>query len=160
MTALPFTSSVGWGSINVEGWTPQPGQELQVDIRNATADYFRTMKIPLKQGRFFEDSDLPMQAAPVAIVDQKFADRFWPEGAIGKQVWFNPKQKITIVGVVGTVKQYGLDIDGRMVVYRPSPFGTWHVAQNLGRPGERRRGPGAENSASSIPPSPLATCRR
>jgi ABC-type antimicrobial peptide transport system permease subunit len=75
-----------------------------------------------------------MQAAQVAIVDQKFADRFWPQGAIGKQVWFNPQQKITIVGVVGTVKQYGLDIDGRMVVYRPSPFGAWHVARTSGDP--------------------------
>jgi putative ABC transport system permease protein len=134
VTALPFTSSVGWGSINVEGWEPLPGQELQVDQRNATTDYFRTMKIPLTQGRFFEESDLPMQAAQVAIIDQKFADRFFPDGAIGKQVWFNPKQKITIVGVVGTVKQYGLDVDGRMVVYRPSPFGAWHVARTSGDP--------------------------
>jgi predicted permease len=134
ISALPFTSSVGWGSINVEGWIPQPGQELQVDQRGATVDYFRTMKIPLRQGRFFEDSDLPGQAAQVAIVDQKFADRFWPEGAIGKQVWFNPQQRITVVGVVGTVKQYGLDIDGRMVVYRPSAFGGWHVARTSGDP--------------------------
>jgi predicted permease len=134
VSALPFTSSVGWGSINVEGWTPQPGQELQVDQRGVTIDYFLTMRIPLKQGRFFEDSDLPAQAAPVAVVDQKFADRFFPDGALGKQVWFNPKQKITIVGVVGTIKHYGLDIDGRMVVYRPSPFGTWHVARTSGDP--------------------------
>ena len=33
VTALPFTSSVGWGGINVEGFVPQPGQELQVDQR-------------------------------------------------------------------------------------------------------------------------------
>src|SRR5205085_8451844 len=31
VSSLPFTSSVGWGSIHVEGFTPQPGQELQVD---------------------------------------------------------------------------------------------------------------------------------
>ena len=133
VSALPFTSSVGWGSINVEGWTPQPGQELQVDQRAATVDYFRTMQIPLIQGRFFEYSDLPAQA-PVAIIDQKFADRFWPEGAIGKQVWFDPKQRITIVGVVGTVKQYGLDVDGRVVVYWPNAFGPWHVARTSGDP--------------------------
>jgi predicted permease len=134
VSALPFTSSVGWGSINVEGWTPQPGQELQVDQRAATIDYFRTMKIPLTQGRIFEEGDLAAQAAPVAIVDQRFADRFWPDGAIGKQVWFDPKQKITIVGVVGSVKQYGLDIDGRIVVYRPTPFAAWHVARTSGDP--------------------------
>ena len=134
VSALPFTSSVGWGSINVEGWTPQPGQELQVDQRGATVDYFRAMQIPLTQGRYFEESDLPVQAAPVAIIDQKFADRFWPQGAIGKQVWFDPKQKITIVGVVGSVKHYGLDVDGRIAIYRPSAFASWHVARTSGDP--------------------------
>ena len=121
VSALPFTSSVGWGSINVEGWTPQPGQELQVDQRAATPDYFRTMEIPLVRGRFFADFDAMPNAQPVAIVDEKFAQRFWPnEDPIGKQVWNDPKRRLAIVGVVGTVKQYGLDVDGRIVVYRPA----------------------------------------
>ncbi|MGH9411759.1 MAG: ABC transporter permease, partial [Vicinamibacterales bacterium] len=50
VTSLPFTSSVGWGGIHVEGWVPQPGQELQVDQRGATPDYFKTMGIRLLQG--------------------------------------------------------------------------------------------------------------
>ena len=121
VTTLPFTSSIGWGSINVEGWTPQPGQELQVDQRAATPDYFRTMEIPLLKGRFFDDFDAVPNAQPVAIIDDKFAQRFWPnENPIGKKLWHDPKLPMTIVGVVGTVKQYGLDIDGRIVVYRPS----------------------------------------
>ena len=37
-------------SINVEGYTPPPGQELQVDMRTASTDYFRAMEIPLVQG--------------------------------------------------------------------------------------------------------------
>jgi putative ABC transport system permease protein len=122
VSSLPFTSAVGWGSINVEGFTPQPGQELQVDQRAATPDYFKTMEIPLVKGRFFTDFDTVQNAQPVAIVDEKFAQRFWPhEDPIGKHVWGDPKRPMTIVGVVGTVKQYGLDIDGRIVVYRPSP---------------------------------------
>ncbi|HEY7498598.1 MAG TPA: ABC transporter permease [Vicinamibacterales bacterium] len=121
VSSLPFTSSVGWGSINVEGFTPQPGQELQVDQRAATPDYFRTMEIPLKRGRFFTDFDAMPNAQLVAIIDEKFAQRFWPDqNPIGKHVWFDVKRQIEIVGVVGTVKQYGLDIDGRIVVYRPS----------------------------------------
>ena len=43
---------------------------------------------------------------------------------------------MTIVGVVGTVKQYGLDIDGRIVVYMPS------AARSAIRSRGRRRGPG------------------
>jgi hypothetical protein len=115
VSALPFTSSVGWGSINVEGWTPEPGQELQVDQRGATTKYFSTMKIPLIAGRFFTDADMPANAEQVVVIDNKFAQRFWPKGdAVDKHVWFNPERKLRIIGVVGTVKQYGLDVDGRI----------------------------------------------
>ncbi len=135
VSALPFTGSVGWGSINVEGWTPQPGQELQVDQRSATPGYFKTMRIPLLRGRVFNDYDLPANADPVCVIDEKFAQRFWPNGdPIGKHLWNDPKRKITIVGVVGNVKQYGLDIDGRMVVYRPTPNAGWQVARTSSDP--------------------------
>jgi len=135
VSSLPFTSSVGWGQINVEGWTPEPGHELQVDQRGATTKYFSTMKIPLIAGRFFTDADLPQNAEPVVIIDNKFAQRFWPKGdAIDKHVWFNPARQFRIVGVVGTVKQYGLDVDGRIVVYLPSPTGNYQVARTSGDP--------------------------
>jgi predicted permease len=121
VSSLPLTSAVGWGSINVEGFTPRPGQELQVDQRAATPDYFRTMEIPLVKGRFFTEADALPNAQLVAIVDEKFAQRFWPdEDPLGKHLWNDPKRQYTIVGVVGTVKQYGLEIDGRIVLYRPS----------------------------------------
>jgi predicted permease len=136
VSSLPFTTSVGWGSINVEGFTPQPGQELQVDQRAATPNYFTTMEIPLVKGRFFSDFDTLPNAQPVAIIDEKFAQRFWPsEDPLGKHVWGDPKRPVTIVGVVGTVKQYGLDIDGRIVVYRPSPgLLQYHVARTSSDP--------------------------
>jgi predicted permease len=135
VSALPFTSSVGWGQINVEGWTPEPGQELQVDQRGASTKYFSTMKIPLIAGRFFTDADMPQNAEPVVIIDKKFAQRFWPQGsAVDKHVWFDPAHKLRIVGVVGTVKQYGLDVDGRIVVYRPSPNAGYQVARTTGDP--------------------------
>jgi predicted permease len=135
VSALPLTSSVGWGSINVEGWTPQPGQELQVDQRGVTPEYFATMKIPLIQGRAFIDADLPSTAEPVAVIDENFAKRFWPKGdAIGKHVWGDPARKIRIVGVVGAVKQYGLNIEGRIVVYRPTPNAQWHVFRTTSNP--------------------------
>ena len=119
VSALPLAGAVGWGGINVEGYTPPPGQELQADIRVASTDYFRTMEIPLKGGRFFNEDDTS-EKPPVAIIDEKFARRFWPsDDAIGKHLWFDPKKPITIVGVVGVVKQYGLDTDGKIAWYLP-----------------------------------------
>jgi predicted permease len=93
------------------------------------------MRIPLVKGRFFTDADMPQNAEPVAIIDEKFAQRFWPNGdAIGKHVWNDPKRKSTIIGVVGTVKQYGLDVDGRIVVYRPTPHSGYQVARTTSDP--------------------------
>jgi predicted permease len=135
VSSLPFTSSVGWGGINVEGFTPQPGQELQVDQRGATADYFRAMEIPLVKGRFFSEHDAEPNAAQVVLIDEKFARRFWPnEDPIGKHVWNDPAKPFTIVGVVGVVKQYGLDVDGRIVVYYPGVSGQYLVARTSSDP--------------------------
>jgi predicted permease len=119
VSVLPLSGEVGWGGIKVEGYSPPPGQELQVDIRLASTDYFRAMSIPLVQGRFFSDHDTG-DAQRVAIIDEKFARRFWPhDDPVGKHLWFDPKKPITIAGVVGVVKQYGLDNEGKIAVYFP-----------------------------------------
>ena len=133
VSVLPLTGSVGWGGIHVEGYTPPPGQELQVDLRVASADYFRAMEIPLRAGRFFsahDTADMPR----VVIIDERFAQRFWPNGdAVGKHLWFDPKKPITIVGVVGAVKQYGLGTEGKIATYfareQDSPNGMYLVAR-------------------------------
>src|SRR5437588_1180441 len=119
VSALPLTGEVGWGGISVEGYTPPPGQELQVDIRVAGTDYFRTMEIPLRKGRYFTEDDNADKPQAV-IIDEKFAQRFWPDSdPIGKHLWFDPKKPMTIVGVVGVVKQYGLETDGKIATYFP-----------------------------------------
>jgi predicted permease len=120
VSALPLTGTVGWGGINVEGFKPPPGQELQVDMRIASTDYFRTMEIPLRQGRYFGSHDTA-DGQQVAIIDDRFAARFWPrESAVGKHLWFDhPEKPMTIVGVVGTVRHYGLADEGKIAVYFP-----------------------------------------
>ncbi len=87
VSSLPFTSSVGWGGLQIEGYVPPPNEpELQVDKRAATVDYFRTMEIPLLKGRFFTDQD-NSDAPPSAIIDDKMAQRFWPrDNPIGKRI--------------------------------------------------------------------------
>jgi ABC-type antimicrobial peptide transport system permease subunit len=57
----------------------------------------------------------------VVIIDEKMANHFWPKGdAVGKRIRQSNKQPwATVAGVVGLVKEYGLDLDTRMVVYYP-----------------------------------------
>jgi len=140
---LPFAASLSWGGMTVEEYTPRPNQpELQMDQRIVTPGYFSAMRVPLLEGRFFSPSD-SADAMPVVIVDEKMARRFWPhESAVGKRVKpggrdsKNPWR--TIVGVVGSVKQYGLEIDGRMVTYYPHKqqpaFDMYLVARTDGDP--------------------------
>ena len=92
------------------------------------------------RGRFFEDQDVDASPTRSALIDEKFAQRFWPhENPIGKQVWFNPQRKLTIVGVVGAVKQYGLEVEGRIVVYLPAPGSQFLVRAHCGRSRSRSR---------------------
>jgi len=119
VSSLPLTPSVGWGGIQVEGYVPPPNQpELQVDVREATPGYFGAMQIPLRMGRAFSATDTA-NTQPVIVIDQKMANRFWPHGdALGKRIRGGDKSPWSvIVGVVGVVKEYGLDLDTRMVVY-------------------------------------------
>jgi predicted permease len=86
------------------------------------------MSSPLLQGRFFTSADTD-KSQPVVLIDQKMADRFWPKGdAVGKRIRQGDKEPWqTIAGVVGVVKQYGLDIDTKMVTY--FPYAAWGNGQ-------------------------------
>jgi hypothetical protein len=89
----------------------------------ATPGYFHAMRIPLKRGRLFTDSDTAT-SSEVVLVDEDMANRFWPQGdPVGKRLHlgganFQDSWK-TIVGVVATVKLYGLDRETRQAVYFP-----------------------------------------
>ena len=143
-STLPLTAAVGWGSMTVEGYIPPKNQpELQVDQRIASASYFQAMQIPLRAGRFFSEHDA-REAPRVAIVDERTAQRFWPnQDPIGKRIHPGgprPDAKwLTVAGVVGNVKQYGLETESRMVVYYPHSQeaaigGLYVVARTSGDP--------------------------
>jgi predicted permease len=75
-------------------------------------DYLKVMQIALKRGRFFTPQD-DEHAPLVAAVDQVFARKFFPDqDPIGKRIVMNnSKRQLEIVGIVGHVKQWGLDLD-------------------------------------------------
>jgi putative ABC transport system permease protein len=91
------------------------------DYRAASAGYFAAMGIPLIRGRLFHDSDGP-DSPHVAVVSESLAKRYWPnEDAIGKQIQYGNMdgdlRPLTIVGIVGDVRDNGLDRDPRPTVY-------------------------------------------
>jgi predicted permease len=86
-----------------EGYKPMPHESLEVRHAEVTADYFRTLKIPLIEGRAFTADD--NEAAPgVVIVDQTAAHRYWPgESPLGKRLMIFGRS-FTVVGVVRNSK--------------------------------------------------------
>jgi putative ABC transport system permease protein len=125
---IPLTDSHGRTDITVEGMAlPKPGSFPHPDTHTVSPDYVRTLGMVLERGRIFADAD--NETAPlVALVNDKLARQYWPnEDPVGKRfMWgrFNPASKdapkwITVVGVVGDTKMYGLANPSRLEVYAP-----------------------------------------
>jgi len=74
--------------------------------------YLKAMGIPLQKGRFFTDQDNE-RSPQVIVIDDVFARKFFPnQDPIGKRILWDPSAvPAEIVGVVGHVKQWGLDSD-------------------------------------------------
>jgi putative ABC transport system permease protein len=125
VSSVPLSNMMAWGPIVVEGRVVAPNERFtNVDQRVIAGDYFGVMQIPLLTGRLFTTEDTPT-STPVAIVDQRMADVLWPAGdAIGKRfrrggIDANTAPWVTVVGVVGAIKQDALDADSRIAVYFP-----------------------------------------
>jgi predicted permease len=124
VTALPMSNFFAWGPITIEGRVPPSGEVfINADMRTVAGRYFEAMKIPLHRGRLFTATDTPDQPRAV-IIDARLARDLFPDtDPIGKRLKFGDAASTspweTIVGVVGTVKQYALDADSRIALYRP-----------------------------------------
>jgi predicted permease len=120
VTHLPFGGN-NWGnSYEVEGQPAARGVQYNAQIRPVSPGYFATLQIPLKQGRDFTEQD--NETAPgVAIVNEVFVQRFWPnESPLGKRIRYG-KEWISIVAVCGSIKHNGLDIAPDAEIYVPYP---------------------------------------
>jgi putative ABC transport system permease protein len=139
IVAVPGVSAVGLTSIvpagknfdqrtiEIEGQPRGAGEQPNVDNYVVTPGYLRAMTVPLLAGRVLQESD-HAQAPLAVLVSNALARKFWPnESAIGKRICFfggdgaAPQPWRTVVGVVGDVKQYGLDTAGTAALYVPLP---------------------------------------
>ena len=107
---LPIQRAWSNARYTVEGAdAPEPGHEPRADRRSTSPGFFGTLGIPLKQGRDFTLQDTGPGQPGVVIVNEALARRHFPEGdAVGRQLRLGIGVH-TIVGVVGDVRQAGLD---------------------------------------------------
>ncbi len=124
-SVMPFGGSWTTGSFEIEGYQQPPGQPSPWgDIRFVSADFFKTLRVPLLKGRVFTERDGP-SAPPVVVVDEELVRRYWPnQDPIGKRISRGAPageqpEWMEVVGVVGHTKHEGLDAENRVQLYFP-----------------------------------------
>jgi putative ABC transport system permease protein len=124
---LPLSGSNNVSSFDIEENPAPEGQQPDSPMRIVGPDYFKTMGIPVKQGRGFEATD-QFKSLPVVVVNEQFVRKFFPgqTAIVGKHIkpsWSIGDEKAlmrTIVGVVGNVKHRTLNMEFTPEVYLSS----------------------------------------
>ena len=128
-SGLPTEGSAGRG-FTIEG-RPDPGPRNMAGASYSVAcpGYFKSMRIPLIEGREFTHEDT-MGTSGVIVINQTMAHQYWPkEVPLGKRIkigGFNSDSPwLTIVGVAGDIHRWGLDAAIRPEFIRPFPQAGW-----------------------------------
>jgi len=119
----PLRGSNASGDFLIEGRPAgAPGGRAFANLGSVSGGYFAAMGIPLLAGRTLGESD-SADAPPVGVVSAELARRYWPgERAVGKRIRFGEDPDTpwrVIVGVVGDVRQLGLDQHPPPILYIP-----------------------------------------
>ncbi|MBV9303582.1 MAG: ABC transporter permease, partial [Acidobacteriaceae bacterium] len=135
-SVLPFAWKGGMAGFVPEGAVLRPEISYSASDRVVTPGYFEAMRIPLRRGRLFDDHDDRPDAPPVAIINETMARKFWPgQDVIGKRLRFigaDPRSPwARIIGVVGDVRQMGLNEPPHQEMYFPH----WQAVGNYMVPG-------------------------
>jgi len=122
---LPLSQSNMTTSYDIEERPLPEGQQASAPVRVIGNDYFKTMGVPLRQGRVFNENDR-FDSTPVVIVNERFAEKVFPgQNAIGKRIkpGFSaddaPEKMREIVGIAGNVKHRSLRNDDTPEMYMP-----------------------------------------
>jgi len=122
--SMPYSGHGYGGGFTIENRVPEPGNQPGALFQIVTPNYFPTMHVPLRQGRFLGPSDGP-ESPRVAVISEHTARRWWPGEAapIGKRFRFDPPTHdtswITIVGIAADVPQNPFERGPGSVVYVP-----------------------------------------
>jgi putative ABC transport system permease protein len=129
----PLTGNGGSIRFAIEGRPKELGNEDEANIRDVSASYLRVMQIPPLKGRLYGVDDT-MTSPPRALVNQAFADRYFPnEDAVGKRIRFTYSAKEPfreIIGVTSNENTEGLDTPLQPIIYaslEQSPSNGFYV---------------------------------
>ncbi|HVT73953.1 MAG TPA: ABC transporter permease [Lacunisphaera sp.] len=118
---LGLTGCKGTG-VQVAGYVRPPQEDATYEFAIVSPRYFSAMRVPLVAGRDFTERD--DAAAPVAIVNEVFARRFWPgQDALGRK-FRSGGAELTIVGIARTGKYNRLNEPPACFIYVPYQMGT------------------------------------
>jgi len=120
---LPLSGNGSNQPVQIEGHPVQAmADQPEVSVRLITPGYFHALHIPLLRGRDFGDQD-SRDSVGAIVISQSLARRFWPnEDPVGKHLTltFYPEKTREIVGIVGDVKDRGLDaLEPEAMLYMP-----------------------------------------
>jgi putative ABC transport system permease protein len=120
-TSLPLTLTLSGSDFRIEGRPePEAGKEMIINTSSVSPGYFRTLGAPLIKGRDFSDRD-KSDAPQTAIINDDLARIYFPnEDPLGRRITFDDGGSwISIIGVVGDMKQLGQDVSSKPEVYFP-----------------------------------------
>lgn len=121
VSKLPLNGGTN-GNVQVEGRPPRSSSDEGplVEVSSVTGDYFAAAGIPLLAGRTLERSDSTTDAVGV-LINRTMAEEVWPgEEPLGKGFAFDDDAPwLTVVGVVGDVRQWGVEQAPRSEAYFP-----------------------------------------
>jgi putative ABC transport system permease protein len=128
---LPLTGSRMTVSFDIQQRPAPPPERPRSNMAIVTPGFFRTIGVPVLEGRDFTDRD-DASATPVVIVNRAFAERFFPgENALGKRIRPGAvaddrgPQMREIVGIVGNARQSPLEMLDEPVYYFPYQQMPW-----------------------------------
>jgi predicted permease len=120
MANHPLLGGASIDGVSIEGYQPQPGQDMSTTGKQVEPGFFDTMGIPLLLGRDFASSDGP-SAPKVAIINETFARSFWGnENPIGRRIGVGSRTPDSeIIGVIKDTKYRNLKEQIPRTVYVP-----------------------------------------
>jgi predicted permease len=125
VSSAPMNGLVGFGDLVSREDRPETRNDLQTGFDSATGGFFQAAGIPLLRGRLFTEADNDEKAPKVMLINEALARRlFEKEDPLGRLLHFKDATW-EIVGIVGNVRQFQLDIDPFPQVYYPQVFFPW-----------------------------------